>query len=297
MDLEKFKNENNDTCAIIVTYNPIVSRVKKLINSLEEQNCDYFVIDNSPNKIDDLTTERYKWLGGNKGIAQAQNEGIQWALEAKYPYIIFFDQDSDIQKEFVPTLLSAMKKENFKVCAPVFFDEKYGFEYAITDVDAQGNRKKIFSNSKTDIFTSSVVISSGTLVRASVFEKVGMMDSRLFIDYVDTGWCLRCFAHGIKINIIPTAKMYHSIGDNSIRIGRFRIPVHSAVRRYYRTRNAIHLLRYKHVPKKMACREILFSMIHNIILSFTLFKFSYFKNSFFAIVDGVLNRWGENKHS
>ncbi|TGW30801.1 rhamnosyltransferase, partial [Escherichia coli] len=35
----------------------------------------------------------------------------------------------------------------------------------------------------------------------------------------------------------------------------------------------------------------------NIILSFTLFKFSYFKNSFFAIVDGVLNRWGENKHS
>lgn len=63
--------------------------LKKLINSLEEQNCDYFVIDNSPNKIDDLTTERYKWLGGNKGIAQAQNEGIQWALEAKYPYIIF----------------------------------------------------------------------------------------------------------------------------------------------------------------------------------------------------------------
>lgn len=114
MDLEKFKNENNDTCAIIVTYNPIVSRVKKLINSLEEQNCDYFVIDNSPNKIDDLTTERYKWLGGNKGIAQAQNEGIQWALEAKYPYIIFFDQDSDIQKEFVPTLLSAMKKKILK---------------------------------------------------------------------------------------------------------------------------------------------------------------------------------------
>ncbi|QRG80665.1 rhamnosyltransferase [Citrobacter sp. R56] len=297
MDLEEHKTESNETCAIIVTYNPIVSRVQKLINSLKEQSCDVFIIDNSPLAVEDFIYERYKWLGGNKGIAQAQNDGILLALKHKYSYIIFFDQDSDIQKNFVPKLLSAMKQNDFEVCAPVFFDEKHGFEYAITDIDAYGNRRKIFSNGRMDMFTSSVVISSGTLVRSNVFHKVGLMDSRLFIDYVDTEWCLRCFSHGIKVNIIPTAKMYHSIGDNSIKIGRFRIPVHSAMRRYYRTRNAIHLLRYKHVPKKVACREIIFSIIHNIILSFALFKFSYFKNSFLAIVDGILNRWGENKHS
>ncbi|HHC4732165.1 TPA: glycosyltransferase family 2 protein [Escherichia albertii] len=296
MELEEFKKSNDDICAIIVTYNPIISRVKNLINDLEEQNCDCFVIDNSPDKAESFIAGRYKWLGGNKGIAQAQNEGILWALKKKYSYIIFFDQDSNVQKDFISTLLSAMKKENFCICAPIFYDEKYGFEYAVTDIDAQGNRRKIFSDDNSEIFTSSVVISSGTLVRASIFEKVGMMDSRLFIDYVDTEWCLRCFSHGIRVNIIPAAKMFHSIGDNSIKIGRFRVPVHSAVRRYYRTRNAIHLLRYKHVPKKMACREIVFSLIHNVILSFVSFKLSYIKSSFFAIVDGILNRWGENKH-
>lgn len=297
MDLEKLKENKNTICAIIVTYNPIVPRVEKLVTCLQAQRCDCFVIDNSPDKNEIFNSKKYKWLGGNKGIAQAQNEGIYLALKQKYPYIIFFDQDSDIQNDFVTILLSAMKNNSFDICAPALFDEKRGFEYAIIDIDKNGNRKKIFSEGKTDSFTSSVVISSGTLVRASVFEKVGMMDSRLFIDYVDTEWCLRCFAHGIKVNIIPTARMFHSIGDNSIKIGRFRIPVHSAIRRYYRTRNAIHLLRYGHVPKKMACREIIFSTIHNIILSFTLFKFSYFKSSFFAVVDGLLNRWGENKHS
>ncbi|MCS2156063.1 rhamnosyltransferase [Scandinavium sp. H11S7] len=296
MDLDNKQSLHNETCAIIVTYNPDISRVKNLISSLQKQQCDYFVIDNSPYEITEFTPERYKWLGGNKGIAQAQNDGILLALELNYPYIIFFDQDSNIQEDFVIKLLMEMKKNSYPICAPVFFDEKYGFEYAITDIDAKGNRRKIFSDGKRETFTSSVAISSGTLVKANLFESVGLMDSRLFIDYVDTEWCLRCFQQGISINIIPSARMYHSIGDNSLKLGRFRVPIHSAVRRYYRTRNSIHLLRYKHVPKKMAFRELIFSIIHNIILTVALLNISYLKMSYFAIVDGVLNRWGENKH-
>lgn len=297
MDLSSRWSVNNDMCAIIVTYNPDVHRVKNLIKSLDEQLCDHYIIDNSPNLINDFSSERYIWLGGNKGIAEAQNKGISLALEQKYKFVIFFDQDSSINNNFLTTLLSVMNEDEIAISAPVFFDEKYGFEYAITDIDKKGNRKKLYSNGELSPFTTSIAISSGTMVKSSLFELVGGMDDRLFIDYVDTEWCLRCFNKGVKVNIIPAAKMYHSIGDNSIKIGRYRVPVHSPVRRYYRTRNAIHLLRYKHVPKKMAFREIIFSMAHNLILSLTMLKFSYLKYSYFAVVDGILNRWGENKHN
>nr|WP_253273454.1 glycosyltransferase [Capnocytophaga sp. oral taxon 323] len=36
----------------------------------------------------------YHFIGGNKGIATAQNIGINYFKQNKYAFIIFFDQDS-----------------------------------------------------------------------------------------------------------------------------------------------------------------------------------------------------------
>lgn len=140
------------------------------------------------------------------------------------------------------------------------------FEYSIVDINKSGKRKKIIPSQIDGDFYTSVAISSGTLSHISVFDKVGVMDENLFIDYVDTEWCLRCFQAGLKIRIIVNAHMYHSIGDNTIEIWRFKIPIHSPQRRYYRIRNSIKLLKYHHVPKRLAYREILFSFIHQLIL-------------------------------
>lgn len=60
------------------------------------------------------------------------------------------------------------------------------------------------------------------LIRRSVFERVGVLDERLFIDYVDTEWCLRCAAQGITVRIIPAASMTHSIGDKSPSLAGFQ---------------------------------------------------------------------------
>lgn len=81
------------------------------------------------------------------------------------------------------------------------------------------------------------------MVSKEVFEIVGMMDEELFIDYVDTEWCLRCLNYGILVHIIPDIEMVHAIGDKSVKICGINIPIHSPVRRYYRVRNAFLLLR------------------------------------------------------
>lgn len=286
----------NLICAIVVTYNPSFENLLSLIAKLSDQQCDVLLVDNSEHMIDDLV-ERvtyYKWLGGNKGIAVAQNIGIKESLKGKYPFTIFFDQDSNIADNFIRTLLKPMSCNDYEICAPIFYDEKHGFEYAITDVKSNGKRKKIYSNGKNEIFTSSVVISSGTLVRTEIFNTVGMMDDGLFIDYVDTEWCLRCFSKNILVHIIPQAKMIHSIGDNSFNFFGFTVPVHSPMRRYYRVRNSIHLLRYKHVPKLLALREITFCIIHSILLILNQRnKRDYLYSFLVGVRDGILNVRGE----
>lgn len=289
---------SSELCAIIVAFNPCYERLHNLALKLQESNCDVIIIDNSPTS-DAFFNDKfftYVWMQGNKGIAEAQNVGINYSLSHGYNYTIFFDQDSVIDTDFIRCLLEPMKANNYKICAPVFFDEKKGFEYAITHVDKNGRRTKLYSKDKNHSFVSSVVISSGTLVKNEVFKIVGLMDSGLFIDYVDTEWCLRCFYNDILVNIIPEARMKHSIGDNSFNIFGFCVPVHSPTRRYYRIRNSFHLLRYKHVPKLLALREIIFSFVHSmLIIVFQQQKSAYIKTFFAGVKDGIMNVRGVKK--
>lgn len=290
-------NISNEICAVIVTYNPVVNRVIDLVGQLKQQGCDAIIVDNSnyPSEILYECTTDYKCLHKNVGIAKAQNIGIEECLSRKYKYVIFFDQDSSINPTFIRTLLQPLCENSYNICAPIFFDEKKGFEYAIIDINKNGKRRKIFSEGKVEPFTTSTVISSGTVVRADIFDSVGLMDDDLFIDYVDTEWCLRCFSKGIIVHVIPSARMIHSIGDKSFNLFGFCVPVHSPLRRYYRVRNSLHLLRYNHVPKLLAIREIIFCIIHTYILLFKQKQKREYLTSFVtAFKDGLLNVKGEN---
>ncbi|OAT31375.1 dTDP-rhamnosyl transferase [Buttiauxella brennerae ATCC 51605] len=290
-------NSTNEICAVIVTYNPVVNRVMDLVEQLKQQGCDSIIVDNSTYSSELLNecTNKYKCLHKNVGIAKAQNIGIEECLSRKYKYVIFFDQDSSINPTFISTLLQPLCENSYNICAPIFFDETKGFEYAIIDINKNGKRRKIFSEGKTEPFTTSTVISSGTVVRTDIFDNVGLMDDSLFIDYVDTEWCLRCFSKGIIVHIIPSARMIHSIGDKSFNIFGFCVPVHSAQRRYYRVRNSIHLLRYPHVPKILALREIIFCLIHSFLLIIKQKnKLEYVLSFLNGVRDGVVNIKGEN---
>jgi rhamnosyltransferase len=290
--------ENSKTiCAIIVAFNPIMSELKETIAILNQQRCDIIVVDNSPYELSELKQLPivYQWVQGNKGIAFAQNQGVLYCQENKYQNIIFFDQDSKIPATFIFDMISFATNNRASIAAPIFYDEARGFEYAITHIDANGFRQKLYSNGSKEPFTSSVVISSGTLVKTTLFNTIGLMDESLFIDYVDTEWCLRCYKSGYLVFINPEAKMIHSIGNSSFSVFGFNIPVHSPARRYYRVRNSLKLLRYSHVPKLLALREIFFCAIHSLILiAHEKDKTNYLKSFLLGIKDGICNIEGEN---
>jgi rhamnosyltransferase len=289
--------------AVIVTYNPQMPHLEALLQQLLTQVGCVVVVDNASNaevqsaltqlQLDRLTVQ---CLDENSGIATGQNTGLQLAFEEGCDAVVFFDQDSTITDNFIPALSTGLIDPHVSIAAPVFYDEQQGFGYPLVDILPSGRRKKYRPEELKGPIDVSVAISSGMLVRRSVFEQVGLLDERLFIDYVDTEWCLRCAAQGIAIRVIPAASMTHSIGDKSLSFAGFRVPVHSPVRRYYRIRNAFHLMRMEHVPWLMTVREVLFGLVHQIIMvAFEPDRKDYVFYYFKAVRDGVAGVCGPIK--
>lgn len=287
--------------AVIISFNPEFKCINNLIDNLKEQNIASVVVDNGT--LDDVKAKQISTdchlvrLETNVGIAKAQNEGIRYAKKLGAEYIIFFDQDSNITSNFVDSLLEdytfAMKKCGGKVgsIGPVFTDSRYGFFYKVIKINKYGFRKKIDPQFKTEPFEVTLIISSGSLVPILVLDDVGGMDEHLFIDYVDTEWCLRAVSKGYKIYVATSARMAHAIGDKMVKLFMFNVPVHSPFRRYYRVRNAIIFSRMEHIPIAMKFRDNFFNIVHQTVLICTQpNKIEYIKSMIRAIKDGIQNK-------
>ena len=282
--------------AVIVTFNGDWKNVSRLVMQLTEDGIGHVVVDNGSSERADLVAFNTIFLNENLGIAAAQNVGIEHGLARGAAIVVFFDQDSVIDAGFISSLVRPIEDNRTKIAAPVFYDIKLGFSYPIVKLSKHGFRTKFRPEQMNGPVVTNVVISSGTAVAADVFSVAGVMNADLFIDYVDTEWCLRCFNKGFSILINPAVRMDHSIGDRTISIGRFKAPIHSPLRRYYRIRNALLLLRVPHVPKILAVREVLFSLAHQmLIITVSKNRFSYLKYMVLGVVHGLTNRSGRLK--
>ncbi|WP_151835106.1 glycosyltransferase, partial [Acinetobacter ursingii] len=92
----------------IVTFNPTLDNLETLIQ--DDQNTTV-IVDNASNnqkflseKVSHYKNVVFLALTENKGIAFAQNVAIDYAIKNNVDYILFFDQDSHIDKNFISNL-------------------------------------------------------------------------------------------------------------------------------------------------------------------------------------------------
>ncbi|WP_157718114.1 glycosyltransferase family 2 protein [Halopseudomonas xinjiangensis] len=286
--------------AVIVSFNPEASTFSQLLTQLSAQVERIVVVDNASTgdiaslvrAVPEATVDLLQ-ATQNLGIAAAQNLGISKASESGCDAIIFFDQDSRIPDGVIARLKAHLCDPAVSIVAPVHFDAEQGFGYPVVDIAPNGTRRKWQPETLSSPIDVSVAISSGTLVRRGVFDQVGLMDESLFIDYVDTEWCLRCVQKGYFVRVEPAARLEHSLGLRSASLGRFRIPIHRPERRYYRIRNALLLVRYPHVPLLMALREVIFGFVHTcVIVLLVRHRQDYLRFYVKGVVDGVRGRSG-----
>jgi rhamnosyltransferase len=258
--------------SIIVAYHAPPEPLLALAAILIADGSQVLVVDNTPESpLRQVTFPaqcRLISLGRNTGIAHAQNVGIEQALAHGASVVAFFDQDSEPAPRLLSTLAARLRLGQPDVVAPVCIDERTGLELPSFRFGSPiaGFVRKVFARDCVEPVPVDLVIASGSVATAATFKVAGLMDERLFIDFVDFEWCIRCRAKRIDIRVVPQAVMRHTIGQFAVDLGVMNGVVHSSARSYYKLRNGFLLFRNKHVPRSYAMRETAIALLQYLML-------------------------------
>lgn len=235
------------TALVIVLFHPTDDDIRHLEHV--SQLYPGVIVDNSENRCfesDQVNLMDYIFLGGNTGIAHAQNVGIERLLkESESDYIVLMDQDSRWEDDYAQRITEeyeALLQKGIKLSAlgPTVYRRKTGEEYQSII------HKKQYLND--DFILRPHIIASGCCIRKALFKEVGVFEDALFIDFVDDEWCWRARTHGYVCGITPHLSLQHAIGQKELHIGKYVIIVSAPFRHYYLYRNYLTLVRRHYVP-------------------------------------------------
>lgn len=249
----------NKVVAIIVTYHPKQSQLFRLLDVLDDQVQAKVIVDNGSDasvqlafKTRNKTNEHFIPLGVNLGIATAQNIGIKWAKEIDADYVILFDQDSEPASDMVLRLMSVVEDKlahrvPLAAVGPRYLDERQKNPPPFIKVKGLKVERQPCLCNET-VAEVDYLIASGCLIPVNALDKVGGMQEKLFIDYVDIEWGLRAKHHGLQSFGVCAATMRHDLGDQPIEFFGRKVPLHSPLRHYYHFRNAVWMYRQAWLP-------------------------------------------------
>jgi rhamnosyltransferase len=262
-------NSHSNICAIVVTYHPDLLALESLLAALAGQVAVTVIADNgsSPDCTDWIRSQAGVvplLLGKNLGVAEAHNHAIRWAKANGFTHVALFDQDSLPAPDMIGQLLAgeevlSSRGERVAAVGPRYFDPRHLRPAPFIRLDGL-KINRIYCTETEDrpgLHRADYLITSGTLIRLSVLDAVGLLDAALFIDYVDIEWGLRAKSMGYRCFGVCAAQMRHSLGDRAVfwRGGKRIIPVHSPLRNYYLFRNAILLYRRSYISLVWALND------------------------------------------
>jgi rhamnosyltransferase len=252
-------DNNNTVIAVTVTYN-VDSAFEIALQSYLDQVAKVIVVDNSTDansrtwlaELIRRVGERVRLIqnSANLGLGRAQNIGIRAALELGADWILLMDDDSRAAHAMVSSLLCAALQQGPEVA---IFAPRYDEQGVTRDAryvtapqgDYASPRFKIQDFSNGTILPHLLfAISSGSLIRASLFREIGLIRESFNIDYLDVDLSLRALRRGYRIIAVADAVLYHQLGAQSehhLFGRRFLAWNHSTNRRYtiYRNRTRI----------------------------------------------------------
>lgn len=274
---------------IIVLYNPSAEIVNKWINTIKLYSDIIFVfVDNSMSEQDNYSIHGayYLYMNGNKGIAYAQNKGIEMSKELGATYTIFFDQDSNIPQNYFSSILSEYiriktKEPRLAILGPQTINMESNEVY----------KNKEFYD-ENDYCIMPCLISSGTIVEIESFRCIGLLEEALFIDLVDFEWCWRAISKGYKCAKTNRVALPHKVGQSDLKFFGFPIIISSSFRYYFQYRNALLMIKRKYVPKNWKYKTSIRNLIELFIVPiYSPNHIKTLKNMVLGIYDGVINNF------
>lgn len=238
-------------CALMVTFHPGPESVGNARRHVQEFG-HLIVVDNgsAPSELDAigaLDGVELIRLGENRGIAAALNIGAERALARGCDWVCTFDQDSTPADGFAKAMQGTLEVfPRVSMIGSYIIDPAVGRPplWLIPHPSGLGFRRA--GSPGCDFAGITCVITSGTLTSLPVWRELGGFDESLFIDSVDTDYCLRSRRMGHDIAVSVSAILHHKLGRREERslLGMHFFPMnHSPLRQYYIARNRVVVLR------------------------------------------------------
>jgi rhamnosyltransferase len=264
--------------AVIVTFNPEISILKKSLVSLISQVDAIIIVDNGSKtswleQIGKNLKIKTIFLKDNTGIAYALNQGISYANKIDPDWILTLDQDTIVYENAINSSFDAYNKLDSK------FKDKVGL---ICLNHKEGNPESKFTVQK-------FVITSGNFIKKEVFRKISFRED-FFIDQVDFEFDLNVSKYGYKILLYNPCLMTHVIGVAS-KNGKLFEPVW---RVYYITRNSTFLVtRYNNFGFKNYFLQLLHTYFRTLSQLGIKSSFSLAHVFIKGVIDGIFGKLGK----
>jgi rhamnosyltransferase len=268
--------------AIIVAFNPEADFVN-LVDECSHQFSEVLIIFNSENRTSLSTTGNVTVIenDSNAGLSKALNQGVMSCQQKKnIEWCIFFDQDTQLMPGFVTHLSDCILKVGDKE-KPSIIGQNY--------INRSGTKRAY----KIDMLTriDAPIVTSGSAIPVSMFERIGIFDENLFIEGIDTEFCLRAVSHGLGIYVSSDVLMVHGAGDDKSAkcFGRIvNVSGHKPERFYLQWKH--HVYAYKKTYKDLGFvfLKVFPSLIRNllVIILFEKRKISIVMACFRGLRDG-----------
>jgi len=217
----------------VILFNPPENVFTHIDSYIDEIDCLY-IFDNTPHKTIEVPTEikrksQYFHTGENEGIAKKLNEAMRLALAAGYDYLLTMDQDSFFNEndlgKYKQLITDTLERERISMFGIRYYELKDG-------------------ESKNPCLNK-LLITSGAVINLKIAESIGGFDEKLFIDGVDTDFCIQSFEKGYQTLLINEFSLQHQLGDEKkvmtpLLKSTFR-KFHNPTRLYYIVRNHLYL--------------------------------------------------------
>lgn len=234
---------------IVVLYQPTRDFLDRLAQT--RRACPHVMaVDNSPQP--DLSLHESLRQGGGEviynanrgGLAGAYNRGAEGLLARGCEAFFLLDQDSEVEDSFFEKMIAAANELHLDefLLGPKIYEVKLERHMPLLAPGKYLPRCVPVADLTSGLFPTLGVISSGSMVSAAAYRRVGPFREDYFIDYLDGDYSMRARRAGVPIYLNAGVTLRQSFG-NITRHGKLFSTNHPAWRRYYVARNCVHCFR------------------------------------------------------
>lgn len=153
----------------------------------------------------------------NLGFATGNNIGIRFSLERMADYVCLLNNDAEVEKDFIIKLIEVMEKpvsneeKKIGIASPVIFNgETKQVWFSKGKIDwltmKATHSKKIETK---DFYESEFITGCAMMVKADVFNEIGLLDEDFFLYWEDVDFSYRARKANFRTVVVTASWAYH----------------------------------------------------------------------------------------